>query len=130
MTAWRNYYRGQGNKYNNKKAEADGLVFDSVRERNRYLELKLMERAGDISDLRRQVKFTLIDTQREPDTQGPRGGIKRGKVIEKETAYIADFVYTENGETVVEDAKGVKTPEYIIKRKLMLERYGIRIKEI
>jgi hypothetical protein len=129
VTRW-NYYRGQGNKYNNKKAEADGLVFDSVRERNRYLELKLMERAGDISDLRRQVKFTLIDTQREPDTQGPRGGIKRGKVIEKETAYIADFVYTANGETVVEDAKGVKTPEYIIKRKLMLERYGIRIKEI
>lgn len=131
MTAWRNYYRAGGSKYNNKKVEFEGITFDSIKEGRRYLELKLLERAGEISNLERQVKFVLIPAQREPDTIGARGGIKKGKLLEREAAYIADFVYTDReGRQVVEDTKGVKTPEYILKRKLMLEKYGIKIREL
>lgn len=120
------------NKYHSKKVEADGIVFDSKKEAKRWLELSLFEKAGVISDLQRQVKYVLIPAQREPDTVGARGGIKKGKVIEKECAYIADFVYKDLtlNETVVEDTKGFKTKDYIIKRKLMLHVHGIRIKEI
>jgi hypothetical protein len=87
---------------------------------------------GIISNLRRQVKYVLIPAQREPSTVGPRGGVKPGKLLEKECSYIADFVYTvvETGETVVEDTKGFRTKDYLIKRKLMLFVYGIKIKEI
>lgn len=116
-------------KYHSKKTVIDGVVFDSVKEARRYQELLLLERLGEISDLRRQVEYELIPTQREPDTVGKRGGIIKGKVIEKKCLYIADFVYNENGKTVVEDTKGFRTPEYKIKRKLMLYTYGIRIKE-
>ena len=81
-----------------------------------------------VRELRRQVKFILIPAQREP--QRPEGKIL-GKVVERECSYIADFVYTDrDGNTVVEDTKGVRTKEYVIKRKLMLERFGIRIVEI
>jgi len=89
-----------------------------------------MEAAGKIEDLKTQVKFTLLPAQREPDTVGPKGGKIRGKVIEREVAYIADFVYVENGQMVVEDTKGMKTPEYVIKRKLLLYMTGIRIREV
>ena len=75
------------------------------------------------------MKFVLLPTQKGPDTIGPKGGVKPGKVLERELAYIADFVYTENGEKVVEDVKGFRTPEYRIKRKLMLYSHGVRIKE-
>lgn len=105
--------RSHFNKYGNKKVTVDGIEFDSKKEARRYSELKLLERAGEIQDLQLQVKFELIPKQKG----------------ERACNYIADFVYTENGQTVVEDTKGFKTPEYIIKRKLMLERYGIRIKE-
>lgn len=118
------------NKYHSKKVEIDGIVFDSKKEARRYKELSLLERAGAISGLQRQVKYILIPAQREPDTVGARGGIHKGKTIEKECAYIADFVYLENGITVVEDTKGFKTKDYIIKRKLMLHVHGIRIREI
>ena len=118
-------------KYGNKKAQYKGAVYDSRKEARRAAELSLLEKAGKITDLQEQVKFVLIPTQREPDTVGVRGGIKKGKVIEKECAYYADFVYKdENGNTVVEDTKGVKTTEYIIKRKLMLYVHGIKIREI
>ena len=117
-------------KYGNKKVRYQGQVFDSRKETRRFAELSLLEKAGKITDLQTQVKFVLIPAQREPDTVGKRGGIKRGKVIEKECSYYADFVYKENGETVVEDTKGFRTKDYIIKRKLMLFVYGIRIKEI
>ena len=122
------WYRGT--KYGAKKVEYDGMVFDSIGERNRYFELKLLEENGIISGLQRQVKFVLIPTQREADIIGKRGGVKMGKVIEKECSYIADFVYEEDGKVVVEDFKGIKTKDYIIKRKLMLWVHGIRIKEI
>ena len=118
-------------KYHSKKITVGNETFDSSKEYRRFSELKLLQRAGRISDLRRQVKFILIPTQREPDVIGARGGVKPGKVIEKECAYIADFVYVnDKGETVVEDTKGFKTTEYIIKRKLMLYVHGIRIQEI
>lgn len=120
-------------KYHSKKIIVDGETFDSKKEYRRYRELLLMEKAGLISDLQRQVKFLLIPTQYE---HFPRYG-KNGKeltpgkrVVEKECAYYADFVYTENGRDVVEDTKGVRTPEYIIKRKLLLHIHGIRIKEV
>jgi len=119
-------FRSAGNKYHAQKSGG----FDSKKERRRYEELLLMERAGQISDLKRQVPFLLIPAQREPDTQGPRGGIIPGKVIERAVKYIADFRYVKDGNVVVEDTKGVRTADYIIKRKLMLRVYGIRIREI
>lgn len=117
-------------KYGNRKAYAMGQRFDSKREACRYAELKLMEQAGVITDLQKQVKYVLIPTQRESDTIGVRGGIHKGKLLEKECSYIADFVYKQNGETIVEDTKGFKTPDYLIKRKLMLHVHGIRIHEV
>ena len=140
--AWATYnpYRGKTpkkSKYGAKKqtiTNSDGTVitFDSKKEMRRFVELRYMEQAGLISDLKRQVKFVLIPAQREPDTQGKRGGTIKGKLIERECAYIADFVYIDShtGEQIVEDTKGVRTPEYIIKRKMLLYFYGIRIQEV
>ena len=139
--AWRTYnpYNGKTpnkSKYGAKKqtiTNSDGSVitFDSKKEMQRFVELRYMEQAGLISDLQRQVKFVLIPAQREPDTVGKRGGVKKGKTIEKEVSYIADFTYTDKeGGFIVEDVKGVKTPEYIIKRKMMLYFHKIRIKEV
>lgn len=92
----------------------------------------MLEKVGAISNLQRQVKYILIPVQREPDIIGKRGGRKPGKLIEKECAYYADFTYFDRDkqETIVEDTKGMRTTEYIIKRKLMLHVYGIRIREI
>ena len=108
------YYKT--NKYSNKKITVNGKTYDSQKEYDRYCELRLLERAGVISDLQTQVEFVLIPTQREPDTIGKRGGIHKGKLLEKECAYYADFVYIQNGEK--------------IKRKLMLYVHGIRIREV
>lgn len=117
-------------KYGNRKVEYQGEVFDSYRELDRWKELRLLEGAGEIHSLRRQVKYVLIPAQREPDTIGPRGGIHKGKLIEHERSYVADFVYEQNGETIVEDAKGFKTDAYLLKKALMLWVHGIRIKEV
>lgn len=106
-------------KYGSRKVTRDGMTFDSQKEYRRFCELRLLERAGKVTDLQRQVKFELIPSQRIG-----------GKVVERACAYVADFVYTENGKKVVEDTKGFKTTDYIIKRKLMLWVHGIRIKEI
>ena len=124
--------RFKKNKYSNKKIKFEDKEFDSQKEARRFKELSIMQDAGLIKDLKRQVKFTLIPTQREPDVTGPKGGIKKGKVIEKECSYYADFVYYDNElkQQIVEDTKGFRTTEYIIKRKLMLAVHGIRIKEI
>lgn len=129
----RNFFpRSTKNKYNAKSVEYDGIKFDSQKEALRYKELRFLISEGIITDLRRQVKFILIPTQREPSTVGKRGAIKQGRLLEKECSYIADFVYTvvETGETVVEDAKGFRTKEYAIKKKLMLFVYGVQIKEV
>lgn len=117
-------------KYGSRKVTRDGITFDSVKEYRRFCELTLLQRAGSITELQRQVEFVLIPAQKEPDTVGVRGGVKKGKTIELAVKYVADFVYKENGKTVVEDTKGFKTKDYIIKRKLMLWVHGIRIKEI
>lgn len=122
-------------KYHSKKVTIGDEVFDSKKEAKRYQELLLLERAGEISNLQRQVKYVLIPAQKEPSnkvyTRGKnKGYCKPGKVLERECSYVADFVYTEDGKTVVEDTKGFRTKEYIIKRKLMLYMHGIRIKEI
>lgn len=106
-------------KYGSRKVTRDGMTFDSQKEYRRFCELRLLERAGKVTDLQRQVKFELIPSQRIG-----------GKVVERACNYIADFVYTENGKKVVEDTKGFKTTDYIIKRKLMMWVHGIRIKEI
>lgn len=118
-------------KYRNQKTTIDGIVFDSRKEAHRYVELTILQKAGEIRDLRRQVKFVLIPAQREaPDPKAKKPVL--GKVIERECAYIADFVYEDarTGTTVVEDTKGLRTKEYIIKRKLMLYTFGIRIREV
>ena len=106
-------------KYHSRKITVGGETFDSKKEYNRWTELALLQRAGQISDLKRQVKFELIPSQKIG-----------GRTAERACAYIADFVYTDNGKTVVEDTKGFKTKEYIIKRKLMLYIHGIRIREV
>lgn len=110
---------GNKNKYNAGKVEADGMTFDSFKEYNRWCELKLLVRGNKIKNLRRQVTFEVVPLCRKDD----------GKA-ERAVKYIADFVYEEDGKTIVEDVKGFKTPEYVIKRKLMLYRYGITIREI
>lgn len=116
------------NKYHAHKVKVGDLVFDSKHELHRWEELCLLEKAGMIQGLKRQVKFILIPSQRE--TIWKNGKPRQGKVIERECSYLADFVYKENGVLVVEDAKGVKTEAYKIKRKLMLNVHGIRIREV
>jgi len=121
------------NKYKSKITTIDGIKFDSSHEANRYCELKLSERAGKIQDLQLQVKFELIPAQYEHFERYGKNGkrLKDGKkCIENACSYIADFVYTENGQKIVEDTKGFKTKDYIIKRKLMLFVHGIKIKEV
>lgn len=114
------------NKFGAKKIKdpATGYEFDSKAEFIRWCELRIMERSGLISDLKRQVKYVLIPSQRD----------STGKVVEKECSYYADFVYVDlKGNLVVEDTKGYKKGAaydlFVIKRKLFLQRYGIRIKE-
>ena len=110
------------NKYGAKRTTIDGKTFDSTKEANRYTSLLLLQRAGVITDLQTQVKYVLIPTQRDED----------GNLLEKECSYKADFVYKRDGQLIVEDtkSKATKTPEYIIKRKLMLYVHNIRIQEI
>lgn len=124
-------------KYGNRKIIRDGQAFDSVKEARRWLELCLLEKAGEITDLRRQVEFPLLPTQREESTKvyqrgENKGKPKPGKVIEKPVVYIADFVYkrTDTGETIVEDTKGFRTKEYILKRKMLLYFHKIKISEV
>lgn len=104
-------------KYHNRP----GGGFDSRKEARRWQELCLLQRAGKITDLRRQVPFELIPAQ-----------YADGKCVERAVKYVADFVYTENRKVIVEDVKSEatrKNKDYIIKRKLMLYRLGIRILE-
>ena len=121
-------------KYKAKKASVDGIEFDSRKEANRYCELKLLQRAGKIQNLELQKAIELIPAQRERIINPKNGKVKKGKVIERAVTYVADFVYTENGRMVIEDVKGYKGggayAVFTIKRKLLLYKYGIKIKEI
>lgn len=136
MTRWSYFPRrgnttGSGKKYGNRKVATEDGTFDSVKEARRNAELQLLAAAGEITNLRRQVHFELIPQQREPDKIGPRGGVIKGKVLEKACEYIADFAYIDaDGKKVVEDTKGFRTKDYVIKRKLMLYVHGIRIREL
>ncbi len=108
-------------KYGNRKVTLDGHQFDSVREATRYSQLQLLERAGQITGLELQPRFELIPKQRRAD----------GKA-ERACEYVADFRYTDTdtGQTVIEDAKGMRTRDYIMKRKLMLQVHGITVREV
>lgn len=112
------------NKYQAQKCVYDGLRFDSHKELRRYLELRLLERSGQITGLQRQVRFELIPAQKDGN----------GKFVECSLTYVADFTYYQNEEFVVEDVKGYKQggaySVFTIKRKLMLYKYGIKIREI
>lgn len=120
----------RGNKYGNRKITIDNITFDSTGEGLRYKELKLLEKTGQITDLQLQKRFVVVPEIRENDTVGPRGGVKKGKVIQKAVYYIADFVYYDkNGQQVVEDYKGYRTDVYKLKKKLMKYIYDIDIKE-
>ena len=118
-------YTGYGmprrSKYGANKTVMYGIEFDSKKEATRYGELLILQKAGQITDLKRQVKYELIPAQ-----------YIDGKCVERACNYVADFVYYEMPymNVVVEDTKGFRTPEYIIKRKLMLQKHGLRIKEI
>lgn len=114
------YYTGY-NKYNAQKIRIGDRTFDSKKEAERYQELVFLQKQGIIKNLQTQVKFVLIPTQKD----------KNGKVIERECSYVADFVYYLHGEKIVEDIKSeaTKTPQYKIKKKLMLYFHGIHITE-
>lgn len=126
-------------KYNNIKTKTfDGNEFDSKKEAKRWTELKLLERAGEITNLQRQVTYLLIPAQYETIERYSKTGKRlkdATKLLERECSYIADFVYTDKrtGQTVVEDVKGYQEGlaycVFKIKRKLMLYIYKIRIKE-
>lgn len=111
-------------KYQNKKTEIDGIIFDSKKEARVYGELKLLKLSGEIKDFERQKVFQLVPSQYDV-IDG------KTKCIEKPLTYKADFVVHHNdGETTVLDAKGMRTPLYTAKRKLMLFIHKIRIKEV
>ncbi len=110
------------NKYGAQKTTFQGREFDSKKEAERFAQLRYMQMGKQISGLECQVKFELIPNQKD----------ENGKVIERAVNYIADFVYIDNktGKIIVEDAKGMRTKEYILKRKMMLYLCGIRIREV
>lgn len=108
---------GTGQRYNNKKVLYKGTVYQSTDELKRWLQLQALEREGKITELRRQVRYPLLPAQ---------DGRYRH---ERPCVYNADFVYKKDGEEIVEDCKGARTPEYVLKRKLMLYLHGISIKE-
>lgn len=119
------------NKYRARKTTIDGITFDSRKEATRYQYLRDLQKRGDITDLQMQVKFQLIPAQYEHDRTGRLSGKIRGRLLEKEVSYRADFVYKDkDGREIVEDVKGVRTPVFIIKRKLMLFIHGIRVTEV
>lgn len=128
-----------GNKYHAQKVVIDGESFDSKKEARRWQELQLLLRAGKIYDLRRQVKFELASAKYETYPRYGKKGqrLKDGsQCIETACNYIADFVYLEDGHMVVEDVKGYRDPssagyaKFVVKRKWMLDKYGIRIREV
>ena len=120
-------------KYGNRKVVVGGVEYDSQKEANRHKELMLLEKAGKIENIQRQVPFELIPAQYEIYERYGKNGqrLKDGqRCLEKACTYVADFVYYENGKRIVEDVKGYRTKEYRLKRKMMLYMHGVRIHEI
>ena len=118
------FYKGTRRrlKYNNKKCERDGIKFDSQKELDRYLELKIMEKIGLIAGLELQKDFTLIDAI----------PAKNEMPAQRATKYRADFYYFNKADFqwIIEDCKGYRTELYKIKKKLMRAKYGIIIREV
>jgi hypothetical protein len=114
------------NKYKNTKIEIDNIKFDSIKEAKRYIELKLMEKAGEIKDFKMQVPYILQDS------------FKLGNKTYRDIKYIADFTYMQKSKTsgvelwelVIEDTKGYKIKEYLLKRKMFAYKYQKEIKEV
>lgn len=119
-------------KYRNKKVKCGNKTLDSKHERRRYYTLQMLEKAGEISDLRLQVPFEVIPAIYETVEVQLKTKVKRvQKCIQRATHYIADFVYKDkDGNEVVEDAKGFRTKEYLLKKKMMRAFLGITIKEV
>lgn len=123
-------------KYHAKKTVVDGIEFDSKKEANRYSELKILERAGKIKNLQMQVPFVLIPAQYEESKEITKRGKEKivKKLVERKVVYKADFVFYEDGKMVVEDTKGYRHggaySVFVLKRKMMLEKYGIHIVEV
>lgn len=124
-------------KYYNVKTKAlDGTVFDSRKEACRWDELLRMQKAGKITDLKRQVKYELIPAQYETYQRYGKNGhrLKDGvRLVERSAVYTADFVYKDiDGNIVVEDTKsGITCTEaYVIRRKLMYYIHKIKITEV
>lgn len=126
------------NKYHSRKITRDGMTFDSLKEYRKFRELSLLEKAGEITDLKRQVEFELIPAQYEeiPTGEVYKRGERKGQpkikrvCVELSVKYIADFTYTQNGKKIVVDTKGFRTKDYILKRKMMLYFHKIKIKEV
>ena len=108
------------NKYGARRGVVAGKKFDSLAESRRFAELSRLQRLGVITDLRRQVPFELIPAQYDEE----------GKLLERAVTYKADFTYERDGALVVEDVKGVRTKDFVIKRKLMLYVHKIKLVEI
>lgn len=134
MAFKRTIKRKKGTKYNNKKVEVDGVVYDSKREYERWLLLKDAEEQGIITDLQRQVKFELIPAVIEEYVEHLKTKDKiKTRVLQRPITYTADACYYKDGEYIVEDLKvspKVKTDKYILKNKMMFALKGIRIKEV
>lgn len=110
-------------KYRSRKYEVGDRTFDSEKEAKRYADLITLQKAGIIKNLELQKTYELIPTQRD----------ESGKVIERACYYYADFVYERcDGVKIVEDvkSKATKTPLYVVKSKLMLYRYGVKVQEV
>jgi len=113
--------RARTHKYNARRVVVDGHRFDSAAEARRYGELRLLERAGKISGLRLQPRFEL-----QPSFVAFQDGKRRRAIV-----YVGDFAYEENNTPVVEDVKGVVTPEFRLKQKMFLYRFpGIKLRVI
>jgi len=113
--------RTPGSKYGNRKITAgDGGKFDSLAELRRWSHLQMLQRGGHISDLRRQVVFEMVPSVKFAGAARARPAIR----------YIADFVYLDQGIEVIEDVKGVETPEFKIKRHLMKALLGREVRVI
>ena len=118
-------------KFNNKKMTTPDGVFDSKGEWERWLFLKEAEKNGQISDLRRQVKYTLIPTQYRTEIVHLKTKDKEvQRVAEREVTYTADFVYEKDGKTVVEDFKGFPNDRWPLKKSMMLYFHGVAIREV
>lgn len=137
--------RENKNKLHAERTE-DGYA--SKREAKRAAELRLMEQAGKIQNLREQVRYVLVPAIYETESgklvkdwaEKPKkeleGQYGKLKILERSLVYVSDFTYEQDGETVVEDAKGMKKSNaaiyrvFVSKRKLMLYEYGIRVLEV